>query len=176
MKSAGIINLESDTEEDKNAVIPPKSSLNFENACPLNQTKVLHPFAIRPNTNGRGIAVSGWSIAANATWTLMGRYSPNPLQAFYTIRDKTLNPGDWLAMRCTYFNGQDHDIVFGADDSNETCNLYVMYYFDGEDNPPNGICDSYGPPYYTWATDPNLPGGSVPDWVNTEASLLEFDN
>ena len=179
IKSAGILFLGSVVGEDKRAVIPSNSNLNFEISCPLNGTEEFHPFAVRPNTNGRGTVVSVWRISEDGVWTLMGRYSPNPFQAFYPIEDQTLviKPNDWLAVRCTYFNDQDNDIVFGDDDSQETCNLYVMYYIDGEDSPTDsGICYSYGPPYYSWTTELNLPGDSVPDWVNTEASLLKFDN
>ena len=178
-KSAGILWLYSNYEENKRAVIKAHHKLNFENACPWNESKVLHPIALRPNTNARGIAVSGWLIHQNqhkTEWTLMGRYSPNPNQAFYPIKDTSLviKQNDWVAMRCTYHNNNTHDIYFGADDSNETCNLYVMYYIDGDDLPESNVCVSFGPPYYSWRTDPNLPGGSVPRWVDRGASRLHF--
>ena len=177
MKSAGMVYLGSDAEEDKRAVIPSKSYLNFENACPLNLTKVLHPFAVRPNTNGRGIVVSVWRISEDGVWTLMGRYNPNPLQAYYLLRNDSLElrPNDWMAMRCTVYNDQDHDIYYGLDDASETCNSYTMYYVDGNDVPSLDDCESYGPPYYSWATDPNIPGTSVPEWVDIESSRLKFD-
>ena len=48
-----------------------------------------------------------------------------------------------------------------------------MYWVDADQTPDIPICLSYGPPYYTWQTDPNLPGGAVPDWVDKESSLTK---
>ena len=50
-----------------------------------------------------------------------------------------------------------------------------MHYVDGDDNLDDKLCSSFGP-YYSWNSDPNIPGKSVPEWVDREASLQEFEN
>ena len=173
-KNAGIFFLRSGVQDNRQAFIPSNDSLRVENVCPLNLSKEVHPFAIRSNTNGRGRVVSVWHISGSGVWNLLGRYSPNPFQEFYPIRDKntTIEPNDWLAMRCTYFNDLDHDVYFGRDDSTETCNSYIMYYADGDDPFGNSVCSALN----SWVNEPNLPGGYVPDWVERESSRLDFDN
>ena len=121
-KRAGLITFFSGANDQKRAVIPAHSSLNFENACPVNDSKELHLISVRPNTNSRGALVSSWLIHPNgdrAEWTLIGKWNPNPFQAFYPINNNSLvvRPNDWLAMRCVAVNQMDDPLYYGLDDS-----------------------------------------------------------
>lgn len=81
--------------------IPPMSVENMETTCPIDEDKVIHPFAFRVHTHQLGKVVSGYRIRNN-DWTLLGRRNPMKPQMFYPINNTDpIVAGDILAARCT---------------------------------------------------------------------------
>lgn len=134
-----------------NGVIPRHSTVYMETACLYYNKFVLHPFAYRTHTHKLGRVVSGY-VVRNGKWTEIGRKNPQLPQMFYNITNPglTIQRGDILAARCTMKNDGVKDVYIGSTQADEMCNLYVMYYVDGETLPHQKYCFSPGPLHWNW--------------------------
>ena len=56
------------------------SSEDFETACVIDESLVLHPFAFRVHAHARGKVVSGWKVTTDDNgeniWKLIGKRDP----------------------------------------------------------------------------------------------------
>lgn len=94
-KQAGVLLLGTD------GIIPPMRVEHLETLCPIDENKVIYPFAFRVHTHELGKVVSGYRIR-NKQWTLLGRRDPLKPQMFYPINNtEPILEGDILAARCT---------------------------------------------------------------------------
>lgn len=94
-------------------IIPPLSLEHFETICPIDENKVIYPFAFRVHTHQLGKVVSGYRIR-NKQWKLLGRHDPLKPQMFYPVNNtEPIVMGDILAARCTMYNTRDRPTRIG---------------------------------------------------------------
>ena len=144
-----------------------------EASCTLRTNFVMHPFAFRVHTHELGTAVSGWKVSPNNKWALLGIDDPQLPQMFNPVADKTLTltGGDTIASRCTMYNYKDHAVYVGTTREDEMCNFYLMYWVDGPRIPAENLCNSLGPPLYSWGGW--ILGGHITNIPDKAASTID---
>jgi len=125
----------------------------FEAACEMHEDVAIHPFAYRTHAHKLGVVNSGYVIKTDASgeqhWTEIGRRSPQLPQMFFPASNNvTVERGDILAARCTMENLKTRTVRIGSTGNDEMCNVYIMYYVDGERILKDDICMSFGPPHW----------------------------
>uniref|UniRef100_A0A0K8R5I7 peptidylglycine monooxygenase n=1 Tax=Ixodes ricinus TaxID=34613 RepID=A0A0K8R5I7_IXORI len=137
-------------------MIPAKQKVNMEVACRMEEKLTLYPFAFRTHTHMLGKAVTGYVIK-NGKWVNIGKHNPLEPQMFYPAKKGvSIVQGDILAARCTMKNFRDMDTYVGSTGNDEMCNFYMMYYVEGDSILEGDACFSFGPPEYSWRTDPMM--------------------
>ncbi|CAB3407921.1 unnamed protein product [Caenorhabditis bovis] len=142
-------------------VLPANKTEKFETACVIEEDVVMHPFAYRTHTHRHGVDVSGWIVKEDENgddhWTLIGRRDPQKPQMFVPVDNSSLviSQGDMVTARCILKNNENRDIAMGATGEDEMCNLYVMYWTDGDVMEDN-TCFSPGAPNYRWSSEAAL--------------------
>lgn len=125
----------------------------FEAACEMTENVVLHPFAYRTHAHKLGVVTSGYLVHTNPktgsqTWTEIGRRSPQLPQMFFPVSNEVeVHKGDILTVSCSMHNFRDRDTSIGPTGDDEMCNLYIMYYVNGDHLLQNNLCFGMGPPY-----------------------------
>lgn len=91
-------------------LLPPHQVTNVEGAMKMTDPVSFHPFAIQSHTHSLGLAVTTWKVSPDGQWTLIARRNPQRPEIWKPIPDKGLivNPGDIVAVRCTFNNTQSH--------------------------------------------------------------------
>ena len=113
--------------------------------------------------------VTGWTVSANMSWTLLASSDPRDPQSFRPVSADTLYPGDILATRCVLQSLSDQLVVQGLASSMEMCDFFLYFWTRREDlvNSPVGQqCTNKGPPEVSWTTMglSNIPAESVSKW------------
>ncbi|KAJ1362751.1 putative peptidylglycine alpha-hydroxylating monooxygenase 1 [Parelaphostrongylus tenuis] len=143
-------------------LLPPKSTESFETACVIDEDVVLHPFAYRTHAHRHGVEIAGWVINENEKgddeWFLIGKRDPQLPQMFAPVQNKSLviRQGDMVAARCIMKNDENRVVTMGSTAEDEMCNLYVMYWTDGDRVLSDNTCSSPGAPFYHWSSDAGL--------------------
>ncbi len=107
--------------------------------------------------------MSGWKVANNKTWSLIGKKNPQDPQMFYPVEDASLTftKGDTVAARCTMVNDRNRITYIGMTNEDEMCNFYIMYWVKGKEPVRDNTCFSPGPPQWSWKS--NTPLQKIPD-------------
>ena len=56
-----------------------------------------------------------------------------------------------MAARCTMTNEDDHTVAIGPTGKDEMCNLYIMYWVEGDNLLDSKMCWAAGPPAAYWS-------------------------
>jgi len=99
--------------------------------CKVEAKNPLHVFAYRAHAHSYGSVISGYRYSAEEKeWSFVAKGNPQWPQAFYPLKnEETVNPGEFLAARCSYnTTGHHENVKIGATGADEMCNLYLMYY------------------------------------------------
>ncbi len=97
-------------------------------------------FAFRVHAHSHGDVNSAYRVR-NHEWKQLAKGDPQDPQAFYPTKDPyDIKANDILLGRCVYHNQESRYVGVGPTHNDEMCNVYLMYYTDGEDN----IQDSCG--------------------------------
>ncbi|KAF6215796.1 hypothetical protein GE061_000131 [Apolygus lucorum] len=150
-KSAGVLLL------GTGGRLKPMSEVHMETSCPIEENKILHPFAFRTHTHQLGRVVSGYKVqnhSGEMEWTLLGKRNPQDPQMFYPIKDPslTIKKGDIVAARCTMFNTHNQTVSIGGTSKDEMCNFYLAYWVSDDEPLETKYCFTNGPPSYFWET------------------------
>uniref|UniRef100_A0A0K0DFW3 peptidylglycine monooxygenase n=1 Tax=Angiostrongylus cantonensis TaxID=6313 RepID=A0A0K0DFW3_ANGCA len=143
-------------------LLPPKSTESFETACLIDEDVVLHPFAFRTHSHRHGVEISGWVVnedeKGDDEWFLIGKRNPQLPQMFVPVQNNSLviRQGDMVAARCILKNDENRVVEMGATAEDEMCNLYVMYWTDGDRVLRDNTCFSPGAPLYHWSSEAGL--------------------
>eukprot|EP00095_Tigriopus_kingsejongensis_P003105 maker-scaffold428_size174301-snap-gene-0.22 protein:Tk03105 transcript:maker-scaffold428_size174301-snap-gene-0.22-mRNA-1 annotation:"af109920_1alpha-amidating enzyme precursor 2" len=115
--------------------IPPNTAkVHGDINCQVATPVPLHLFAYRTHAHQLGSVISGYIYSAETdNYTEIARGNPQWPQAFYPMKQPhTIQPGEFLAARCTYNTlGFNQTTKIGATSGDEMCNLYLMYYIEG---------------------------------------------
>eukprot|EP00731_Ephydatia_muelleri_P016753 Em0009g1177a len=146
-------------------VIPPnKRVYTISSGCTFGGPNTIHPFAYRTHAHSLCKQIDGY-VVKNSNWNLIGSRSPQDPQAFYPVKDSSLqvSAGDWLAARCIYNSvGQSTSISMGSTSEDEMCNFYIMYDMPNNDQGlTNSICGRAAPDSLSFP--PVVPVTPVPD-------------
>jgi len=110
--------------------IPPQQpEFHMESMCVYNRSYPIYPIGYRTHSHKLGVVTAGYRIR-NGEWTEIGRMSPQLPQTFYPVThpDMDIQPGDYLAGRCTMNSMSRHqDTVTGPRNEDEMCNFYILY-------------------------------------------------
>lgn len=137
--------------------IPGKSIEYLEAACAFPDAELeIHPFAYRTHAHKLGRVISGYRVR-DQHWEEIGRQDPRKPQMFYNVTSPnlTVRQGDILASRCTMENNYDHNVRIGPTQNDEMCNLYIMYYVDGDRLLEPNTCYTQGAPRWYWEDFPD---------------------
>ncbi|CAG2199841.1 PHM [Mytilus edulis] len=131
-------------------MLPKHSVEYFETACKYRESFTVYPFAYRTHAHKHGKVVSGYVIK-DGVWTELGRKDPMKPEMFYNVTTTgvRINPGDYMAARCTMKNDEDRNVYIGATSKDEMCNFYIMFYTDGTKTTSQN-CWTAGPPSFYW--------------------------
>ena len=91
-------------------------------------------FAFRVHAHSHGDVNSAYRVR-NHEWKQLAKGDPQDPQAFYQTKvPYDIQVDDILLGRCVYHNDESKYVGVGPTHTDEMCNVYLMYYTDGDDN------------------------------------------
>ncbi|KAH9499188.1 hypothetical protein Btru_004367, partial [Bulinus truncatus] len=151
--------------------IPPRQPAYYVDvSCRMNLTKTIYPFAFMTHSHELGQVISGYQY--NGSFFEIGRGNPHWPQQYYPVKKKiVIQPGDYMAARCTYNTMLlDHSTKSGSTSAGEMCNFFILFYTDSSVVNPFTSCIEDKEPT---VTGKNFPlSGSMPLPPNPENNDL----
>ena len=99
----------------------------------MQEAKIIHPLALLGHTHSLGTMVQLWRVRGGQ-WSMVGEVDGQAPQSFYSVSGVglSLEQGDWLAGRCSMVSDKDTDTKHGLASYEEMCNIYMVYYVEGD--------------------------------------------